>query len=257
MRGMLAGHLDVAQIVLYAFWIFFACLIFYLRREDRREGYPLESEAAGRQKDRGFLLIPSPKAFQLHGGKKVQAPRFDVDARALKGEKIAPWPGAPIEPTGDPMQAEIGPGAYALRADVTDKTHDGRDLIVPLRVAANFSVASDDEDPRGLPVIGADSDTAGVIVDVWVDRGEAMARYYEVETNTPSGSRRVLLPVTFSNVDAERGEVKVDALLARQFANVPATRDPYKITLLEEEKITAYYGAGTLYATAARAEPLL
>jgi len=27
--------------------------------------------------------------------------------------------------------------------------------------------------------------------------------------------------------------------------------------LLEEEKVTAYYGAGTLYATAERQEPLL
>ena len=30
-----------------------------------------------------------------------------------------------------------------------------------------------------------------------------------------------------------------------------------RVTLLEEEKIAAYYGAGTLYATPARQEPLL
>ena len=40
----LIGNIDVALIVLYAFWIFFAALIFYLRREDKREGYPLEAE---------------------------------------------------------------------------------------------------------------------------------------------------------------------------------------------------------------------
>ena len=45
MRGAI-GNLDVAQIVLYAFWLFFFGLLFYLRREDRREGYPLESEAS-------------------------------------------------------------------------------------------------------------------------------------------------------------------------------------------------------------------
>jgi photosynthetic reaction center H subunit len=49
----------------------------------------------------------------------------------------------------------------------------------------------------------------------------------------------------------------VHALLAHQFANVPATKSSEQITLLEEEKITAYYGAGTLYATAERQEPLL
>lgn len=37
-------NFDFAQLVLYAFWIFFGCLVFYLRREDKREGYPLESD---------------------------------------------------------------------------------------------------------------------------------------------------------------------------------------------------------------------
>ena len=36
-------NIDFAQIVLYAFWIFFFSLVYYLRREDKREGYPLES----------------------------------------------------------------------------------------------------------------------------------------------------------------------------------------------------------------------
>ena len=35
-----AGYIDIAQVVLYAFWIFFAGLIFYLHRENKREGYP-------------------------------------------------------------------------------------------------------------------------------------------------------------------------------------------------------------------------
>jgi photosynthetic reaction center H subunit len=51
--------------------------------------------------------------------------------------------------------------------------------------------------------------------------------------------------------------VYVHALLSHQFANVPVTKSPVQITLLEEEKVTAYYGAGTLYATAERQEPLL
>jgi len=48
----------------------------------------------------------------------------------------------------------------------------------------------------------------------------------------------------------------VGAVLAAQFANVPKTKSMEQITLLEEEKITAYYGAGTLYATPERQEPL-
>ncbi len=41
------AYLDVAQVTLYVFWIFFGCLIYYLRREDKREGYPLDSTGVG------------------------------------------------------------------------------------------------------------------------------------------------------------------------------------------------------------------
>ena len=256
-RGAITSNIDVAQVVLYAFFIFFAGLIWFLRREDRREGYPLESEAMGRQKDRGFLFIPPPKKFLLAHGATVLAPRFDVDTRALNAVKTAPWPGAPLEPIGDPMQAAVGPGAYALRADVAEQTLDGRDLIVPIRVATNYAVASEDANPVGMQVIGADGKSGGVIADLWVDRGESILRYYEVETGGPGTSRRVLLPVTFSRVNAGRRRVNVEAILGSQFAGAPTTRDPDRVTMLEEEKIVAYYGAGTLYATPQRAEPLL
>jgi len=254
-RGEVTSYIDVAQIVLYAFFAFFAGLIYYLRREDRREGYPLESEAAGRQKERGFLLIPTPKTFQLAHGAAVSAPRFDVDSRVLKAAKVEPWPGAPLAPTGDPMKAEVGPGAYALRADVAEQTFDGRDLIVPLRIATNYAVAKEDANPIGMPVVGADRAVGGIVRDVWVDRSESLVRYYEVEAGPAGATKRVLLPATFANVRARR--VQVDSILGAHFADVPTTRSPDKVTSLEEEKIMAYYGAGTLYATPARAEPLL
>ncbi|MGL6181385.1 MAG: photosynthetic reaction center subunit H, partial [Aestuariivirga sp.] len=44
MNAAITQYIDVAQIVLYLFWAFLAALIFYVRREDKREGYPLESE---------------------------------------------------------------------------------------------------------------------------------------------------------------------------------------------------------------------
>ena len=43
------GGLDVTEWVLYGFFLFFAGLIIYLRREDRREGYPLEDDVTGRR----------------------------------------------------------------------------------------------------------------------------------------------------------------------------------------------------------------
>jgi photosynthetic reaction center H subunit len=253
-RGAI-GNLDVAQIVLYAFFVFFAGLIFYLRREDRREGYPLEDEAAGRPKDRGFLLIPSPKTFRRSDGRQVSAPNYRADTRSINATKTEPWPGAPLEPNGAPMLAGVGPGSYAERADETAKTHDGHDLIVPLRVATNFAVAADSGNPIGFAVVGADRAQGGVVKDLWVDRGESVVRYYEVDTG--KNGKTVLLPTTFSVVDFRRRRVNVSALKGAQFSAVPAIRSLSKVTLLEEEKITAYYGAGTLYATPLRVESVL
>lgn len=253
MRGAI-GNLDVAQIVLYAFWLFFFGLVFYLRREDRREGYPLESDAEPGLKARDIIWIPRPKTFRRSDGREVSVPNFRADTRTINARKTEPWPGAPLEPNGDPMLAGVGPGSYAERADETYKTVHGQDLIVPLRVATNYGVPEEGANPIGFAVFGADRAQSGVVRDLWVDRAECMLRYYEVEV---AGGRRVLLPVTFANVDAKRRRVKVNALMATQFAGVPGTRNPDKVTLLEEDKIVAYYGAGTLYASPARAEPLL
>jgi len=255
-RGAITSHIDVAQVVLYCFFLFFSGLIFYLRREDRREGYPLESEVSGPGAT-DFLLIPAPKTFHLaHGGTAI-APRPNTDTRTPNATKVAIWPGAPLVPSGDPMKAEVGPGSYALRADVPELTFDGRTLIVPLRVATNYAVATEDANPIGMRVLGCDGVVGGTVTDLWVDRSESLVRYYEVETTAAGAARRVMLPVTFSNVKSSQRKIHVDALLGSQFADAPGTRDPDSITMLEEEKIIAYYGAGTLYATAKRSEPLL
>jgi photosynthetic reaction center H subunit len=58
--------LDGAQIALYAFWLFFALLVIYLRKEDKREGYPLENED-GSKKD-GWPAVPAKKAYIAQDG---------------------------------------------------------------------------------------------------------------------------------------------------------------------------------------------
>jgi photosynthetic reaction center H subunit len=90
------------------------------------------------------------------------------------------------------------------------------------------------------------------VVDAWVDRSERLFRYFEVKV----GERTVLLPANFSRVNGN-GTIKVHSILAKHFINVPGLRHPEQVTLLEEEKICAYYGAGTLYATPDRMGPLL
>lgn len=254
--GAITQYIDVAQLALYAFWVFFAGLIYYLHREGKREGYPLESDrSGGRVKVQGWPSVPKPKTYRLSDGRVVMSPNFRDSNQPLGGTPSAGYLGAPLEPNGDPMLAAVGPGSYADRADIADTTVDGAARIVPLRVAATFEVSAHDRDPRGLPVIGADQTLAGHVRELWVDRAEVLFRYLEVEVPAQGGSRRVLLPMNFARISDR--QVKVRSILAAQFAQVPGTRHPDSVTLLEEEKIMAYYGGGTLYATPDRQEPLL
>ena len=63
--------------------------------------------------------------------------------------------------------------------------------------------------------------------------------------------------MTMSVVERGRRRVRVDAVLAAQFAGAPILANPDQVTLDEEERVSAYFGAGYLYATPARAEPFL
>ena len=55
------SNIDVAQIAIWLFWIFFFGLVYYLRREDHREGYPMED--AGGTKE-GWPAAPK-KSYKL------------------------------------------------------------------------------------------------------------------------------------------------------------------------------------------------
>jgi photosynthetic reaction center H subunit len=253
-----SSYIDLAQLVLYAFWIFFAGLIYYLHRENKREGYPLESDRSDRAPRvavQGWPRIPEPKTYKLaHGGTAV-APNGRKDTREIKAVPVAGYPGAPLEPTGDPMVDGVGPAAYAQRADEPDLTYEGEPKIVPLRVATDHVLEARDPDPRGMPVIGADGKAGGTVRDVWVDRSECLIRYLEVETGSGNHLRRVLLPLNFARVT--RDSVQVKSITAAHFAKVPGLRNPDTVTLLEEDKIVGYYGGGCLYALPQRVEPLI
>ena len=251
------AYMDVAQVTLYVFWVFFACLIYYLRREDKREGYPLDSTSLGGGVVHGFPRMPTPKNYLLRGGHIATLPNHKNDRRDVAVAPIASWPGAPMGPTGNPMLDGVGPGSWADREDVPELNIDNIPAIVPLRLAEGTFLEPRDPDPRGMRVLGADSEVGGVVTDVWVDRAEALIRYLEVEVTTSGGAKRVLLPMPFALVNRRRGRVTVDAILGSQFADVPATASPNQVTKREEDRIVGYYGAGTLYATPARQEPLL
>jgi photosynthetic reaction center H subunit len=264
--GAITGYIDVAQLVLYAFWIFFAGLIIYLRREDKREGYPLESDRsdrAPRVEVVGFPKPPPPKTYRLPGDQGMrQAPHPEAPSGEIPGTKVsAPWLGAPLEPTGDPMRDGVGPASYPQRDDLPDLTIEGTPRVVPMRVADDFVVEPNDPDPRGLSVVAADGVVAGTVRDLWVDRAEPRILYFEVELATsgdePQESARRLLPYAFARVKFGRGQILVSSIMADQFRHVPVTDRDDRITRLEEDRITAYFSSGHLYAEPQRQEPLI
>jgi photosynthetic reaction center H subunit len=166
-------------------------------------------------------------------------------------------PGAALQPAPgvNPMLSGLGPGAWADRAHRLDVTVDGDPKIVPLRRAPGFSLHPRDPDPIGMPVVALDGREAGVVREAWVDVSELMMRYLEVEVH--ANGQRVLLPVPFSKIDTRRGVVRVKSIASHHFADVPRTENPDCISLLEEDKISAYYAAGYLYATPDRLGPVL
>ena len=263
------GTFDLTSLVLTTFTLFFLGLIIYLRREDRREGYPLEDDVTGRREPaQGFLFVAQPKVFNLPEGRApVSKPDGGRDSMDLKAFRSSRATGTPLQPSGDPMLSGIGPGAYAHRATVPDRTDHGELKVSPLRQSIDFLLDRRDADPRGMVVLGADKARAGVVSDVWVDRGEILVRYLEVALDAPSAGltvvgtepmgRRVLLPMTMAVISRGARTVKVDAILSTQFADVPTLSHADQVTRDEEERICAYYGGGYLYATPGRSEPWL
>ncbi|MBX9926657.1 MAG: photosynthetic reaction center subunit H [Hyphomicrobiaceae bacterium] len=247
-------YIDGGLIAINLFALFFLFLVLYLQKESRREGYPLFDETTGRQRDPRASLMPNPKTYKLPGGGTATAPnilkRENLD---LKMRRMGPYPGAAYVPTGNPMLDAVGPASFAQRADVPDRMMSGKPRIVPTRADKNYHVSSEDANPVGMSVIGADGAKAGSVKDLWVDRAESVIRYLEVDL----GTRTVLVPINFADIDAARRRISVGAILGKQFADVPATKHPDQVTLLEEDKITGYYGGGTLYATPQRSEPII
>ena len=266
MPGDITNHLDVAQITLYLFWIFFFGLIYYLQQEGKREGYPLirdDKEIQTGLVDY-FPPVPEPKTFELpHGEGSVQAPDMYVgDKRGeVALERVSGAFSDPYEPTGDPLKDGVGPAAWAQRKDLPDLTAEGEPALVPLRAAKDFSLLEGNIDPRGLDVWGNDMEIAGKVTDVWVDRAEHMIRYVEMEIT--DSKQKVLIPmnlVTFHRGAEFRGppgKVLVRSLLSTQFAGCPGTKKATSITRLEEDKIMAYFSGGKFFQTPRSRDPLV
>jgi photosynthetic reaction center H subunit len=258
----IVGGLDVAELVFYIFFLFFLGLVIYIRREDRREGYPLEEVDDGRiLGGESFIQRATPKKFILPFGRKPYTPETDNLREPLDLETARPaGPGAPLVPLGNPLLAGIGSGAFvATRLDEPELDIRGEPKIVPIGTARGFRVDDGEPDIIGWPVMAADGKEAGTVADIWVDKSDHLVRYLAVAVPGDTGAGPILLPITMCRIDRFLGTrtVTTDTINAGQFVDMPRPKSPLQVTRLEEDMITAAFGAGYLYATPERADPWL
>lgn len=256
MTGSFFANVDLASLSLWLFVIFFALLVFYLQRENMREGYPLEDDDGRLSANQGMFPVPDDKTFLLpHGRGTLTVPSGQhPDRSGLALAKTAAGNGFPFVPTGDPMVDGVGPAAWAPRRDVPELDGSGHIKIVPMSAAEGVHITAG-RDPRGKPVVSGDDQVVGIVTDMWIDEPEQAVRYLEYELLSTYGEGKRLVPIGLSKIKSDR--VRVRTLYAHQFGMVPRHASPRQVTLLEEDKISAYYAGGTLYASAARLEPQL
>ena len=199
-KGAITGYIDVAQVTLYVFWAFFFGLVFWLRKEDRREGYPLESDPTGRVKDQ--RLPAASESQDLPDRATAHRPSHRTSSattRPVAARRVGAWPGAPLVPTGNPLVDGVGPAAWAERSTSPIRHGTTRTRSCPARTDAHYGIANGDPDPRGMAVIAADGKVAGTVTDIWVDRAEHVVRYLEVDAGTP-GTGPLLVPMNLTKI---------------------------------------------------------
>jgi photosynthetic reaction center H subunit len=246
------GEFDLASLSLWLFYGFFALLIYYLQTENMREGYPLENDDGTLAPNQGPFPLPAQKTFVLpHGRGSVTVPDMNPESREIAMKKSAVPNGFPFEPTGNPMLDGVGPASWAPRRDVPELDGHGHPKLAPMAAVEDFRV-SWGRDPRGLQVIGGDGKVGGEVSDMWVDVPEQLVRYIEIEV--PEAGKRII-PIQLVRI--HRTYVEVKALYQEHFAQIPATKSPTQVTMLEEEKIMGFVGGGKFYASFDRQEPQL
>ncbi|MBO0663318.1 PRC-barrel domain-containing protein [Jiella sp. MQZ9-1] len=243
-------QLDIPLLLLILFFLFFLGLVYYLRQEDKREGYPLQSDrtvgTGGRVSVVGFPPMPKPKTFRLMHGGAVMAPRVEPD-RDLNAFSAYEFPGSPIMPSGDPLVDGIGPAAYGLKSDTPDLTVDGALKLVPLRNNSQYWLEETGTNPIGMTAIARDGLEVGTVVDVWINALEYFPRYLEIAANVESGGQRIVAPIAFATIKSSRKIVRFSALSRAQFFNVPRLASADQITMREEDRLNGYFAGGAFY----------
>lgn len=245
--------LDGAMVALILFAAFFFWLVFFhLRPHDKREGYPTirPDGSAPFRRGRGLTWMPFTKTFlRPHGQPPVTTPRAEPRA----GDRPTVMPennGQPLRPQEDGLLEGVGPAAWAQREDVPDYNIEGKPKLVSLEREAEYRILEGCPDPRGWPVYGSDGEHAGTVRDIWFNRAEFFPRYLEVAGVT----RDYLVPLFFAVVHSGDEAVRVRDLPGARLALAPFRHHEDRITLLEEDRINAFFAGARFYGTSPKGE---
>lgn len=245
--GQISNQIDIPTLASWTFVLFFVALVFWLQRQSKREGYPLRASPFTAELMDGFPPPPSePMAYVLNEGGTTEAPHHFEQA-PTSARPMHLFDGTPFLPLGNPLLAGIGPGAWVMKRDAPALNEQGELVLQPLRALHEFSIEKTDADPRGMIVYDWRWAEIGRVIDAWVDRGSKTIRMFEVETTAELHARRVLVPIFHTVIREKARTMRVTALWAHQFADVPMPAAPDTITGREEERLNAYYAAGRFY----------
>ena len=256
---MTFGHVtpmtDLPQVLFWLFVLGFLALVFYLRRADKREGYPLKASPFSDRELLGFPLPPEePQAYVLNEGGTTLAPHFYAPGD-LRARPLRLFDGTPLVPVGNPLLAGLGPGAWVKRRDGPMLTEEGELNLQPLRLLPGWSIPRGEADPRGMRVYDLRWRQVGTVRDIWIDRSAKLLRLLEVELRPGLGHPVVLVPIYLAHIRERRREVRIESLRAHQLPSVPMPAAPERITAQEDERLNAYFAAGRFYRDARSPAP--
>ncbi|MCK0097175.1 photosynthetic reaction center subunit H [Yoonia sp. F2084L] len=245
------GDFDLASAAIWLFWLFFAGLVIYLQTENMREGYPLRDDNDEVPANESLFPIPKEKTFILRDGRgELTVPSREYEDSKMRTDlalaQSSVSTGSPWIPTGDPMVDGVGPASWAPRRDEPELDAHGHVKIRPMALLEDFQISAG-RDPRGKPVVGRDGEVVGRVTDMWVDVPEQLVRFLTVDLNPEGTGNTRLIPMNMARIGTDR--VVVRSLMAGNWNDVPTTKSMEQVTLLEEEKIMAYYAGGTMYAS--------
>ena len=248
--GRITEGIDLPQVLFWLFFLGFLALVWYLRRADKLEGYPMTASPLDDRQLLGFPAPPeTPHTYRLNEGGTTQAPH-DYEPGKTHARPLHRFGGTPLVPIGNPLLAGIGPGAWVRRREGPMLTESGEPNLQPLRLLPGWSVVRGDADPCGMRVFDYRWQEIGVVRDIWADRSVKILRLLEVELLPGLGRATALIPIFHTVIDEREREVRLFAMRASHFADLPMPASPDCITAQEEERLNAYCAASRFYRDA-------